>query len=251
MSYKSEKINPYDEKGSKKEQVAQMFDQIAPTYDKLNGVLSLGIDNYWRFDAIKKLKPYAPKRILDIATGTGDFAILAHHKLNPESIIGIDISSGMLAVGEQKIREKGLENVISFEQQDCSAMTFDDNTFDAVTVAFGVRNFEDIDAGFQEVLRVLKPGGVFLFMELSTPERFPMKQLYGFYSKYIIPVMGKAMSTDKDAYEYLPESIEAFPQGREMMMILQKNGFTRIRMQRYTQGISIVYIAEKPIAGNA
>ena len=145
----------------------------------------------------------------------------------------------------EKVEQREMEHVISFERQDCAALTFPDNSFDAVTASFGVRNFEDIDKSFSEVLRVLKPGGVFLFLELTTPEVTPMKQLYGLYSKYIMPVLSDTMATEQRAYEYLPESISAFPQGREMMLILKKNGFTRIRLRRFTLGITTLYIAEK------
>ncbi len=245
MTYKVEKVNPYGTDKSKKEQVETMFDEIAPNYDKLNGLLSLGIDEYWRRESIKALKPYKPEYILDIATGTGDFAILAQKILNPKRIIGIDISEGMMAVGREKVKGKRLEQVITFERQDSSELSFPDETFDAVTAAFGIRNFEDIDKSFGRVLRVLKPGGVFLFIELSTPEVKPMKALYEIYTKYVMPVLSNTMATEQRAYEYLPESIAAFPQGKEMMMILKKNGFRNIRLRRFTLGITTLYIAEK------
>ena len=245
MTYKVEKVNPYGTDKSKKEQVETMFDEIAPNYDKLNGLLSLGIDEYWRRESIKALKPYKPEYILDIATGTGDFAILAQKILNPKRIIGIDISEGMMAVGREKVKGKRLEQVITFERQDSSELSFPDETFDAVTAAFGIRNFEDIDKSFGRVLRVLKPGGVFLFIELSTPEVKPMKALYEIYTKYVMPVLSNTMATEQRAYEYLPESIAAFPQGKEMMMILKKNGFRNIRLRRFTLGITTLYIAKK------
>jgi len=169
MTYDVEKVHPYETGTSKKEQVEAMFNEIAPNYDKLNGLLSLGIDDYWRKESIKALKPYRPEYILDIATGTGDFAILAKKILQPRRIIGIDISEGMMAVGRDKVKRKGLERVITFERQASSALFFPDQSFDAVTAAFGIRNFENIDKSFGEVLRVLKPGGVFLFIELTTP----------------------------------------------------------------------------------
>ncbi len=245
MSYQSENVRPYNSPESKKKQVQHMFDEIAPTYDKLNRFMSLGIDNSWRRDAIQKLEPLHPESILDIATGTGDFAILAQKILRPQSIVGIDISDKMMAIGEQKVERLGLSGIIRFENQDCTALTFPENHFDAATVAFGVRNFEDIDAGFTEIRRVLKPGGRFVFLELTTPERFPMKQLYGIYSKYLIPFMGRLMSTDKQAYEYLPASIKAFPQGDRMVKTLEKNGFVNVRLKRYTGGVCTLYIAEK------
>ena len=247
MAYDVEKVTPYHPDQSKREQVKQMFDSIAPNYDKLNGTLSLGIDDYWRSDALKELGKYPHQQLLDIATGTGDFAILAQKILQPEKITAVDISEGMMNVGKEKVNAKGLQDIITFDVQDCANLTFDDNSFDAATVAFGVRNFEDIDKSFQEVLRVLKPGGVFLFIELTTPQETPMKQLYATYTKYVMPVLSGLFNTEQRAYNYLPESIAAFPQGKEMMLILKKNGFTNIRLRRYTLGITTLYLAEKPL----
>lgn len=247
MAYKVEKVTPYQPDGSKKEQVQRMFDNIATNYDKLNGALSLGIDSYWRRDALKELRKYPHGHLLDIATGTGDIAILSESILKPEKITAVDISEGMMNIGREKVKAKGLQDIITFERQDCANLTFADNSFDAATVAFGVRNFEDIDRSFQEVLRVLKPGGVFLFMELTTPQQMPMKQLYSAYTKYVMPILSGILATEQRAYSYLPESIAALPQGREMMLILKKNGFTNIRLRRYTLGVATLYIAEKPI----
>lgn len=247
MTYKVEKVNPYNQDQPKKEQVKRMFDKIAPTYDRMNGAMSLGIDSYWRNDALKELKRYPHGKLLDIATGTGDFAILAQKILHPEKIMAVDISEGMMRIGKDKVAAKGLQDIITFEVQDCADLTFVDNSFDAATVAFGVRNFEEIDKSFQEVLRVLKPGGVFLFIELTTPKETPMKQLYSTYTKYVMPFLSGILATEQRAYHYLPESIAAFPQGREMMLILKKNGFTNIRLRRYTLGITTLYIAEKPV----
>lgn len=247
MKYKVEGVTPYANNKSKRGQIIEMFDNIAPKYDKLNGILSMGVDNYWRRDAIKELKKYAPKSIIDIATGTGDFALLANSVLKPEKIVGVDISKGMLEVGEEKVARRGLQNDISFEVQDSADMTFEDNAFDAATISFGVRNFEDIDKSFKEILRILKPGGVFLFIELTSPEKNPMKKMYQSYTKYVMPKLAGIMKTEQQAYEYLPDSIAAFPEGREMMLILQKNGYTNIRLRRYTLGIATLYIAEKPL----
>lgn len=247
MTYKVEKVNPYNNEQPKKEQVAQMFDSIAPDYDKLNKALSIGIDGYWRREAIKTLRKYRPQHILDIATGTGDFALLAHRILHPKRIVGIDISEGMMQVGREKVRQKGWQKIITFDKQDSSALAFPDNCFDAATAAFGVRNFENIDQSFREVLRVLKPGGIFLFIELSTPQQTPMKQLYTVYTRYAMPAIAGALATEQRAYRYLPESIAAFPQGREMMEILKKNGFENIRLRRFTLGIATMYLAEKQI----
>jgi demethylmenaquinone methyltransferase/2-methoxy-6-polyprenyl-1,4-benzoquinol methylase len=245
MAYNVEKVQPYQTEASKREQVEAMFNRIAPNYDKLNRLLSLGIDNYWRRESIGALKPYHPRLILDVATGTGDFAILANEILDPERIVGIDISDGMMAVGREKVKRKGMEQTITFEQQDSAALSFPEASFDAVTAAFGVRNFEDIDKSFGEILRVLKPGGVFLFLELTTPEKTPMKELFSLYSKYVMPLLSNSVATEQRAYRYLPESIAAFPQGREMMLILKKNGFRNIRLRRFTLGIATLYIAEK------
>lgn len=247
MAYEVEKVNPYHPDEPKKEQMIKMFDSIAPDYDKMNGTLSLGIDYYWRSDALKVLRKYPHKQILDIATGTGDFAILAQKILKPEKITAVDISKGMMDIAKEKVLTKGLQDIISFEVQDSANLTFDDNSFDAATISFGVRNFEKIDQSFQEILRVLKPGGVFLFIELTTPQEKPMKQLYAFYTKYVMPIMSDFLATEQRAYNYLPQSIAAFPQGREMMLILKKNGFTNIRLRRYTLGVVTLYIAEKPI----
>lgn len=246
MHYKVEDIHPYGNKHSKKEQVADMFNQIAGGYDRLNGLLSLGKDGYWRRQAIKVLKKYPHNLILDVATGTGDFALLANKILKPQRIVGVDISEGMMEEGRKKVAQKGLEHIITFDKQDCSSLSFQDDTFDAVTIAFGVRNFENIDDSFGEVLRVLKPGGVFLFLELTSPQLPPVKQVYNLYSTYIMPSIARLLKAEKRAYEYLPESIAAFPQGKEMMEILKANGFTNIRLRRLTMEICTLYIAEKP-----
>jgi len=245
MSYKVEKVNPYNADQRKNDQVTRMFNDIAPMYDRLNGALSLGIDDYWRSDSLKELRKYKPRHMLDIATGTGDFAILAQKILQPETITAVDISEGMMAVGREKVAKRGIDDIIRFEYQDCAEMTFADNSFDAATISFGVRNFEDIDKSFQEVRRVVKPGGVFLFIELTTPDKSPMKELYSTYTKYVMPFLSGLFDTEQRAYQYLPESIAAFPQGREMMLILKKNGFRNIRLRRYTLGITTLYIAEK------
>lgn len=246
MSYDVEKVKPYNHEQTKKEQVIDMFNEIAPKYDKLNGALSFGIDKYWRKEALKSIRKYNPKQILDIATGTGDFAILANKILKPDRITATDISVGMMSVGREKVLLNGLQDIIHFEKQDSAELTYFENTFDAVTVSFGVRNFEHINMSFKEILRVLKPGGVFIFVELTVPEQKPIKELYNTYTKYGMPVIAKVLSTEQRAYEYLPESIAAFPQGREMMLILQKNGFTNIRLRRFTLGAATLYTAEKP-----
>ena len=207
MNYKVESVNPYDSERPKKEQVTEMFDNIATFYDQLNGVLSLGIDGYWRREALSVLKKYPHNHILDVATGTGDFAILSHKILKPIKIDAIDVSEGMMAVGKEKVKEKRLENIISFDRQDCANLSFENNTFDAVISSFGVRNFEDIDKSFQEVHRVLKSSGVFLFIELTQPEKSPVKELYNTYTEYIMPSLSGLFATEQKAYTYLPNSI--------------------------------------------
>ena len=245
LHYPQENIEPYDKDGSKAAQVEKMFDHIAPAYDNLNHLLSWGIDKYWRKKAIALLKPFRPQHIMDVATGTGDFAIKACKELNPDELIGTDISEGMMNVGREKVKQLGLERQISFAKEDCTSLSFPDNRFDAITVAFGVRNFEDLDRGLKEMYRVLVPGGHLVILELSTPERFPMKQLYSIYSRIVIPSLGKLLSKDHSAYTYLPQSIKAFPQGEVMQRILHKAGFSQVRFKRLTLGICTLYFATK------
>jgi len=242
--YQQEEIKPYHE-GSKAAQVEQMFDNIAPTYDKLNHRLSWDIDKGWRKKAIRMLMPYAPKTVLDIATGTGDFAILSAQMLQPDRLVGADISEGMMEIGRQKVKGQGLDSVISFVKEDCLHLSFDDNTFDAVTAAFGIRNFADLDQGLREMYRVLRPGGHLSIVELTTPPRFPMKQLFHIYSHMVLPVYGRLVSKDRSAYTYLTRTIEAFPQGETMMNILQRAGFRETVFQRLTFGICTLYTATK------
>ena len=207
----SEKVTPYkDSSLGKKEQVTQMFDTISGNYDNLNRVISFGIDVKWRKKVLKIVSDKKPKVILDIATGTGDLAILLA-QTNAEKIIGLDISAGMLEVGKKKVQEKNLSNIIELVLGDSENMPFEDNYFDAITVGFGVRNFENLEKGFSEILRVLKPNGVFVILETSIPDKFPYKQGYNFYSKNILPLIGKLFSKDNDAYGYLSESAAAFP----------------------------------------
>ena len=242
--YQQEKINPYHE-GEKAQQVEQMFDNIAPTYDTLNHRLSWDIDRRWRRKAIQQLIPYQPLTILDIATGTGDFAIMAAQMLNPQRLVGADISEGMMEIGRKKVREMGLDSIISFAKEDCLALSFDDATFDAVTAAFGIRNFADLDKGLSEMCRVLKPGGHLSIVELTTPVAFPMKQLFRIYSHTVLPVYGRLISKDTSAYSYLTKTIEAFPQGERMKEILKQAGFKDAGFQRLTFGICTMYFATK------
>lgn len=245
MNYPQEYIKPYGNDGKKSEQVEQMFDNIAPAYDQLNHTLSLGIDKSWRRKAIDWLKPYRPQCIMDVATGTGDFAILACRELQPEHLVGTDISEGMMNVGREKVKKAGLSGKISFAREDCTSLSFADNSFDAITVAFGVRNFEDLDKGLSEMCRVLKPGGHLVILELTTPERFPMKQLFAVYSRLVIPTLGKLFSKDNSAYKYLPQTIKAFPQGEVMRGVISRAGFGEVRFRRLTFGICTLYTATK------
>ena len=242
--YKQELINPYH-KGEKASQVEAMFDNIAPSYDKLNHRMSWNIDYGWRKKAIKSLSPYQPQTILDIATGTGDFAILAAKMLQPQKLIGVDISEGMMEIGRQKVRQQQLERTISFSKEDCLNLSFEENTFDAVTAAFGIRNFADLDRGLSEMCRVLKNGGHLSIVELTTPVSFPMKQLFHLYSHTVLPVYGRLISKDTSAYSYLTKTIDAFPQGELMMDILKKAGFKSTSFRRLTFGICTMYTATK------
>lgn len=245
MNYPQENIKPYNADEKKSVQVEKMFDNIAHAYDRLNHTLSLGIDKSWRRKAIAWLKPFHPQRIMDVATGTGDFAIQAYQDLLPEELIGTDISEGMMNVGKEKVQRNGLTGKIIFAKEDCTSLTFGAESFDAVTVAFGVRNFEDLDKGLSEICRVLTPNGKLVILELSYPEKFPMKQLYAIYSRVVIPTLGKLFSKDNSAYHYLPQSIKAFPQGEVMKNIIGKAGFREVSFRRLTFGICTLYMASK------
>lgn len=245
MPYKQEKITPYSNGEEKSKQVEAMFDGIAHSYDLLNHQLSFGIDYLWRNAAIKTLKPYSPQRLLDIATGTGDFAILTARKIKPKAIVGADISEGMMSIGRKKVSKAGLDGVISFSKEDCERLSFDDEAFDAVTAAFGIRNFQNLDAGLREICRVLNHGGHACLLEFSCPQKFPMKQLFWLYSHTVLPLYGKLISKDSKAYSYLITSIEAFPQGEAMLDILKKAGFATATYKRLTFGICTCYLAKK------
>lgn len=243
--YKQEEIKPYGKEGEKGKLVEEMFDNIAPTYDTLNHRLSWDIDKGWRKKAIRQLLPFQPKTILDIATGTGDFAILSAKELRPQRMIGIDISEGMMKIGQKKVEAEGLQHIVSFKKDDCTHLSFDDNSFDAVTAAFGIRNFQNLDQGLSEMYRVLKPNGHLSIVELTTPVSFPMKQLFKLYSHTMLPVYGKLISKDTSAYSYLTNTIEAFPQGEVMLDILRKAGFKNASFKRLTFGICTMYFATK------
>ena len=243
--YEQEKITPYGDESQKAVQVEQMFDDIAPTYDTLNHRLSWNIDKGWRRKAIKALAPHQPQTLLDIATGTGDFALLAAQMLKPRKVIGADISEGMIEIGRQKVKEAHLEDIITFEKQDCLDLSYPDESFDAVTAAFGIRNFQSLDKGLSEMCRVLKKGGMLSIVELTSPVSFPMKQLFWLYSHTFLPIYGRLISKDDRAYSYLTKTIEAFPQGEQMMQILKKAGFAETRFKRLTFGICTLYLATK------
>lgn len=243
--YGQEKIKPYSSDGEKTGQVEAMFNNIAPAYDTLNHRLSWNIDKGWRRKAIKALLPYRPQTMLDIATGTGDFAIMAAKMLRPKQLIGVDIAEEMMAVARQKVETEHLGNIISFKRDDCMDLSFDDNTFDAVTAAFGIRNFSDLDKGLSEMCRVLKTGGKLSIVELTTPVTFPMKQLFKIYSHTFLPIYGRIISKDQSAYKYLTATIEAFPQGEQMTEILKKAGFREATFKRLTSGICTMYFATK------
>lgn len=238
-------VVPYkQDNGSKKQQVARMFDSISGKYDFLNHFLSMGIDIRWRRKAIALLKDLQPKTILDVATGTGDFAVEAL-RLKPSKIIGVDISEGMLDVGRQKMKARQLDGIIELRSGDSEKLPFEDNFFDAVIVAFGVRNFEDLERGLSEMLRVVRPGGRVVVLEFSRPTKFPMKQLYNAYFTAILPLIGRWVSRDQAAYSYLPESVQAFPDGPDFIRILSDVGYKNPQCKSLTFGISSLYWGSK------
>ena len=244
-NHQHDSVTPYDSSDlNKKKQVEQMFDNISPKYDLLNRVLSMGIDIQWRKDVIKMVKASNPQTILDIATGTGDLAIMMAKNTNAK-ITGLDLSAGMLDVGSKKVKEAGLDSRIEMVQGDSENLPFQDNSFDCITVSFGVRNFENLEKGLAEINRVLKPGGTFVILEFSYPTAFPMKQLYTFYSKNILPAIGKMVSKDQSAYTYLPDSVRAFPHGEEMKNILKSVNFTQPIDKKLTFGIASIYKSVK------
>ena len=243
--YAQEKIKPYEGNTHKREQVEQLFDNIAPTYDTLNHTLSFGFDRAWRRKAVRTLMAYNPATVLDIATGTWDFAVAIARKLKLRHVMAVDISEGMMRVGREKAAREGLHDVVRFQKEDCSHLSFADNSFDAVTVTFGVRNFENLDACLREIYRVLNKEGHLILLELSYPHKRLWRALFNIYSKVVMPVVGRLISGDDSAYTYLPETMAAFPQGEVMREILLKNGFSQARFRRLTMGICTLYIAEK------
>ena len=241
----SEEVKPYgQEDKSKKSEVKEMFDNISPKYDFLNHFLSVGIDNLWRKKAVKQLRAIAPKKILDIASGTGDFA-LELLSLKPTQIIGADISEGMLEMGRKKMKKKGVDHIITMELGDSENLSYEDNAFDALTVGFGVRNFQDLEKGLSEMLRVVRPEGKIAILEFSKPKKFPIKQYYAFHSRYVIPFFGRMISKDSSAYTYLPESIKAFPEGKSFEEIMRKLGYKDVYSILCSGGIATIYIGTK------
>ena len=243
--YAQEKIKPYEGNAHKREQVEQLFDNIAPTYDALNHTLSFGFDRAWRRKAIRALAAYNLVSVLDVATGTGDFALAIARELKLRQVTAVDISEGMMSVGREKAAREGLHDVVCFQKEDCSHLSFSDDSFDAVTVTFGVRNFENLDACLCEMHRVLNKGGHLVLLELSYPHNSLWRFLFNIYSKVVMPVVGRIISGDDSAYTYLPETMAAFPQGEVMREILLKNGFSQACFRRLTMGICTLYIAEK------
>jgi len=230
----------YKEKTSKKEEVAEMFDNISGKYDFLNHFLSFGIDRLWRKKAVKLLRELKPERILDIATGTGDFA-LSSMRLKPKEIIGVDISAGMLDVAKAKMKKKGVDHIIKTQLGDSEDLPFEDDYFDALTVGFGVRNYQNLEKGLTDMLRVIRPGGKAVILEFSKPKKFPVKQLFGFYSKKIIPFFGRKISKDARAYAYLPESVAVFPEGMEFVTIMKNIGYRKVQSTLVSGGIATIY----------
>lgn len=222
-----------------------MFNHIAPAYDFFNSLSSFGLDRYWRRKGIDALKSFVPQDILDVATGTGDLALLAAKRLKPRRVIGVDISDGMMEVGRQKVIRADLQQTISFQHEDCTRLSFEGECFDAVTASFGIRNFQQLDTALAEMLRVLRPGGHLMLLELSQPQSAPMKQLFWLYSHLVMPLMGALISGDRKAYSYLTASIEAFPQGEVMEQTLKRIGFGQVCWKRLTFGVCTLYIATK------
>lgn len=243
--YEVETVLPFDENNkSKSTQIAKMFDEIASQYDTLNHTMSMNLDKRWRRIGLKALSDLKPQTVLDIATGTGDLAIEAYRVLRPQRILGVDISENMMKVAKKKVLALGLQDTIDFDKQRCCSLTIESNSFDAITVSFGVRNFENLDLGLQQMLRVLRPGGRLMILELSTPDKFPIKQGYKIYSN-IIPILGKLFANNKAAYGYLPKSISAFPQNNEMADIMRKNGFKNVSFRKLSFGICTMYLGTK------
>lgn len=247
---KVEGVKPYSSEGAKTQQVQTMFDAIAPAYDFMNHAMTMGIDKWWRAAARRRVAAIHPQAMLDVATGTGDFALQLVEHIHPQRLTGIDLSEGMLQVARRKVATRGLQDVITFEQGNCEHLPYDDGTFDAVTAAFGVRNFEHMEACYRQMLRVLRPGGMVCILELSTPTNPVIRWFYDLYTLHIIPWAGSLKSGDKSAYRYLPQSIAAVPQGQDMLAIMQRAGFTQCQVKRFTLGVCSLYTGLKPTPGS-
>ncbi len=240
-----EKINPYTgDSRHKSEQVREMFDAIAPAYDFMNRAMTFGIDRLWRRRAVRLMRDIPHGYVLDIATGTGDLAILMAERLDGSHVTGVDLSEGMIEIGRRKVAERGLDGRISLTTGDCLALPFPDNTFDCITCAYGVRNFENLAAGYKEMERVLRPGGLLVVLELSTPPSPVVKPFYNLYTRFLIPTVGRMVSKDTRAYSYLPESIAAVPQREEMCRVMRDAGLTDCRYFPLTFGTCTIYTAK-------
>ena len=246
MEVKAEHIKPYDTDRAKTEQVREMFDSIAPAYDWMNRAMTFGVDKSWRRKAVSMVAASKPGHIVDIATGTGDLAIALANKMPYASVTGIDLSQGMVDIGRTKVTAAGLDSRIDLLTADCLDMPFEDSSTDVITVAYGVRNFEHLDRGYAEMVRVLKPGGLLCVVELSTPVNPIIKPFYKLYTKFIIPTVGRMVSKDSRAYSYLPESIAAVPQGDDMLRLMRDAGFTDTKFKRLTFGVCTIYTGHKP-----
>ena len=244
--YAQDSVKPYSSTAPKGQQVEQMFDSIAHSYDGLNHLLSLGIDRKWRRSAINHLqKQCSPSTILDVATGTGDLSILANRVLHPQKITGIDISEKMLDIGKKKVAEAGMSDIIQFKKEDCTQLSLETNSFDAIISAFALRNFENLDLCLSEMYRVLKPGGQIVVIDLCTPRKFPMRQLFWCYKKVVMPIIGRSVSHDNHAYTYLPDTMDAIPQGKEMTKIFSNAGFQEMCHKRLTFQMCMLYSGKK------
>lgn len=246
MDIKAEKINPYvNDSRTKTEQVREMFDSIAPAYDFMNRAMTFGIDKWWRALAVRMIRRTNPGNILDVATGTADLAIKLASEMKTAHVTGIDLSEGMIALGKEKVALKRMADRVTLKAADCLDLPFADNTFDCVTVAYGVRNFEHLDKGYREMFRVLAPGGMICVIELSTPESPLVKPFYKLYTRTLIPAVGRLISKDTRAYSYLPESIAAVPQGDSMLQLMQLAGFKNRKCRKLTFGTCSIYTATK------
>lgn len=245
MEIKAEKITPYGTDRPKGAQVEEMFDNIAPAYDFMNRAMTLGIDRSWRRKVVETAAAAGPAAILDVATGTGDLAIQLARAIPAATVTGIDLSEGMLAVGRRKLKECGLDSRVTLSQGDCLSLPFPDGSFDVVTVAFGVRNFEHLDRGYAEMARVLRPGGRLVVLELSVPPSPLVRPFYKLYTRGVIPLLGRLVSSDSRAYTYLPESIAAMPQGDKMLSLMKEAGLASPSLHRLTLGVATIYTASR------